>query len=192
MGKVVGTSALKPNPDEKYRFTDWLNWPENERWELIAGRAYNMSPSPNVPHQDYVMKLANQLYSFLEGESCRLFVAPLDVFLEAEEAGDEGDTVVQPDLMVVCAGEKIKKNGIHGSPDFLVEVLSDSTANKDFSSKRDLYERSGVREYWLIQPDTGTVFQYLLKGDSFAPLIEHRRGAVVESPVISGFKWTCG
>ena len=52
-----------------------------------------MSPSPNVPHQDYVMKLANQLYSFLEGESCRLFVAPLDVFLEAEEAGDEGDTV---------------------------------------------------------------------------------------------------
>lgn len=191
MGNIVGTSALKPDPNEKYRFSDWRNWPEDERWELIEGLAFDMSPAPTVPHQDYIMKLSNRLYTFLEESPCRLFIAPLDLFLEEEEEGDRGDTVVQPDIMVVCDPEKIRKNGIHGTPNFIVEVLSDSTANKDFSIKRDLYERSGVREYWLIQPDTATVYQYLLEGDHFAPLIEHRRGDTVESRVLKGFIWDC-
>jgi Uma2 family endonuclease len=99
--------------------------------------------------------------------------------------------VVQPDVLAVCDPDKIHENGIHGAPDFVVEVLSDATANKDFGVKRELYEKSGVREYWIIQPETATVFQYVLDGNTFAPVREFRRGASVPSSVFSGFSWVC-
>ncbi|MFH2114848.1 MAG: Uma2 family endonuclease [Spirochaetota bacterium] len=82
-------------------------------------------------------------------------------------------------------------NGVHGAPDFVVEVLSDATANKDFGIKLELYETSGVREYWIIQPETATVFQYVLDGNTFAPVREFRRRLPVPSAVFAGFSWVC-
>lgn len=189
MGKLNGTGALKP--DKRYTLEEWRSWPEDERWELIDGIVYNMSPSPNVGHQEKGFDLGRRLGNFLEDKPCRVFLAPLDVFLD-DESEESAKTVVQPDVLVVCDQAKIHEDGIRGAPDFVAEVLSDSTANKDFSIKKEIYERHGVREYWLIQPDTGTVFQYIREGRIFTPLQEHRRGEPVKSAVIEGFTWVCG
>ena len=185
MGKVDGTSALKL--DARYTLADWRSWPEGERWELIDGLAYAMSPAPRVPHQAQAGELFGELRHYLKGKPCRVFMAPLDVFLEEE--GESGSTVVEPDVIAVCESAKIRDDGIHGAPDFAAEVLSESTASKDFGVKKELYERAGVREYWIIHPDTGAVFQYLRDGALFAPVKEHRRGQIVESAVFPGFRW---
>jgi len=119
-------------------------------------------------------------------------VAPVDVFLD-DDTLEEGQTptVVQPDVLVVCDPDKVKDDGIHGAPDFVVEVLSDSTANKDLGVKKQMYESRGVREYWIVQPEGATVFQYLLEGERYAPLKEYRQGETVESRVLPDFRWLC-
>ena len=193
MPHVSGTSALEEN--RRYTIEEYRSWPDEERWELIDGVPYSMSPAPRVPHQDTAGNLFNRLYNFLEGKPCKVYMAPLDIYLQNKTAEEE-QTVVQPDVLAVCDLSIIKDDGIHGAPDFIAEVLSDSTANKDFSVKKDLYERSGVKEYWLIQPDNCTVFQYLregsdLLGERFAPIKEFRRGEPVESAVFTGFVWDC-
>jgi Uma2 family endonuclease len=176
--------------DGRYTLADWRSWPPDERWELIDGVAYGMSPAPRVPHQKKAGDLFGDLRSYLRGKPCQPFMAPLDVFLD--EAGrEDGGIVVEPDVMVVCDPGKIADDGIHGAPDFVAEVLSDSTANKDFGVKKELYERSGVGEYWIIHPDTGAVFQYVRDGALFAPVKEHRRGVPVHSTIFPGFSWVC-
>lgn len=188
MTKTEGTSALKR--DERYTLADWRSWPAEERWELIDGIAYGMSPAPRVPHQEKAYDLGRQIGNFLVGKPCKPYMAPLDVFLEEAER-DDGGIVVEPDVMVVCDHGKIANDGIHGAPDFVAEVLSDSTANKDFGIKKELYERAGVREYWIVQPETGTVFQYIRNGALFAPVKEYRRGVAVHSSIFEGFSWSC-
>jgi len=158
MPETAGTSALKEG--ERFTLADWRSWPPNERWELIDGVAYNMSPAPRVPHQEKAGDLFGELRDYLKNKPCKVFMAPLDVFLEEAE---HGDTVVEPDVLVVCEPAKIQDDGIHGAPDFVAEVLSEGTAHKDFGVKRELYERVGVREYWIIHSDTGFVYQYTLR-----------------------------
>jgi len=187
VGRVEGTSALKE--DRKYTLAEWRTWPEDERWELIYGVPYGMSPSPRVSHQGQAFDLGRRLGNFLEGEPCRVFMAPLDVFLRDQDQDE--DIVVEPDVMVVCDPDRIKDDGIHGAPDFIAEVLSDSTAYKDLGVKKELYERSGVKEYWIIQPDTCAVFVYRGGADGFAPLREYRRGEAVDSALFPGFTWVC-
>ncbi len=197
MNRTDGSSAL--DLGKRYTLADWRSWPSDERWELIDGVAYNMSPAPKVKHQDRAGQLFARLFDWLEDKPCKVYMAPLDVFLPREEAnsGDSrgdasGDvTVVQPDVLAVCDADKVEDDGVHGAPDFVVEVLSDATANKDFGVKRELYEKSGVREYWIIQPETATVYQYVLEGATFAPVREFRRGVPVHCAVFSGFSWVC-
>jgi len=188
MSKTEGISALKL--DGRYTLADWRSWPSDERWELIDGIAYGMSPAPRVPHQEKAYDLGRKLGNFLEGKPCKPYMAPLDVFLEEDERED-GGIVVEPDLMVVCDHGKVSNDGIHGAPDFVAEVLSDSTAYKDFGVKKELYERAGVREYWIINPETGAVFQYVRDGTLFAPVREHRRGVAVQCSIFGGFSWIC-
>jgi len=186
MPKTEGTSALKD--DEKFTLEQRLAWPEDERWELIGGVAYNMCASPTARHQRSAGKLYIDLCKFLDGKSCEAFHAPFDVFLPD---GDEEstDTVVIPDVLVVCDPGKIQENGIHGAPDFIAELLSPSTAYKDLSNKKTLYERAGVREYWIINPDTGSVFPYVLKDGSYGAALEVLRGESIESAALPGFVW---
>ncbi len=186
MIETAGTSALKAG--EKFTLDQWRTWPEGERWELIGGVAYAMSPAPRVPHQDLVGRLFYEIYSFLQRKSCTPFVAPLDVFLPKGDP-DSSDTVVQPDVFVVCDPDKVQDDGIHGAPDFVVEVLSDSTAYKDLSTKKELYERAGVREYWLVNPQNGSVFTYALVDGHYGPTIEILRGGAVKSVALPGFIW---
>lgn len=145
------TLALKDQ--QSHTYGDYLSWPNDVRYELIDGEAYLMAPAPDLAHQDVAGEIYFQARQALQGKSCRAFIAPVDVRLpKAQEADDTIDTVVQPDVLVVCDGHKLDKRGVRGAPDWVVEVLSPSTAGHDQINKRQLYERHGVREYWLIHP----------------------------------------
>lgn len=138
------------------------------RWELLEGRAYAMS-SPSPLHQDVVMALALQLGPQLQGGSCRLYTAPLDVKLSEHD-------LVQPDLLVVCRSQQIRPGTIEGPPRLVIEVLSPSTLRHDRVRKLDLYGRTGVEECWLVNPSPFMVEVYSNQGGVFA-----RRGAATET-----------
>ncbi len=140
--------------NERYTFGDYLQWPEDERWELIEGVAYSMSPSPSWRHQGLAGELFAQIRSFLKDSPCRVFMAPLDILLpdeEEEELQDNDlDTVVQPDLVVICDTDKLGERAVRGAPDIAVEVLSPYSWERDLRLKMRVYEERGVREYWVL------------------------------------------
>ncbi|MFV0401265.1 MAG: Uma2 family endonuclease [Oscillospiraceae bacterium] len=140
--------------DQTYTYADYSTWDDSERWELIEGLPYAMSPAPAPKHQEISFALSLQLGNFLKGKPCKLYPAPFDVRLNADR---EDDTVVQPDLSVICDSAKIDDKGCKGAPDFVVEILSPSTARRDRMVKFQLYLQAGVREYWIVDPDTQTV-----------------------------------
>lgn len=134
--------------DEHYTYRDLLSWPEDQRWELIDGVAYDMTPAPIRRHQEILGDLHLQIGNFLIGKPCRVYMAPFDVLIPKHDEGEEEiDTVVQPDIAVVCDRSKLTERGCKGAPDLVIEILSPSTAEKDTLTKLKLYERAGVKEY---------------------------------------------
>lgn len=166
--------------DQHYTYKDYRQWPEDERWELIQGVAYSMG-APTLSHQGVSATLMAEIYLHLKGKPCQVFAAPTDVLfpLLKEQEEDEVDTVVQPDILVVCDPDKLRTKGIWGAPDLVVEILSPSTSRKDLREKFDLYQRAGVREYWVIEPAGRWMQQYSMGPDGqYAPevtLIEKGR-----------------
>lgn len=147
-----------------HTYGEYLTWPEDVRYELIDGQAYLMAPAPDLAHQDITGEIYRQLANQLEGKPCRPFIAPVDVRLpKGNEADERIDTVVQPDVLVVCDESKLDRRGVRGAPDFLVEVLSPATAFHDHQRKRSVYERAGVREYWLVDPTERMITIYRLE-----------------------------
>jgi len=137
----------------RFTYADYCTWPEEERWELIDGEAYAMAPAPARVHQDVVVAIAARIYGALGGTACRVYIAPFDVRLpDRDEADEVVTTVVQLDIAVICDPAKLDDKGCRGAPDWIIEVLSPATAAKDQIQKRALYERHGVREYWLVHP----------------------------------------
>ena len=147
---------------QKYSYADYAQWPEDERWELIDGVPYAMT-APQRLHQDIVFELGGQVRNYLQGKPCKGYTAPFDVRLPRQDEADaKVETVVQPDLSVICDPSKLDKQGCRGAPDWIVEVLSPSTALKDMDSKRSLYQRHGVQEYWIIHPEDRWILVYTL------------------------------
>lgn len=151
-------------PAEKvqYTFADCLTWDENEHIEIIGGETVMMAP-PSRFHQEISFEIGRQLGNFLEGKRCKVYLAPFGVRL-FEKDGDmpeDVDTVVEPDISVVCDREKLDKYGCKGAPDLIIEVLSPSTRQHDRLVKLNLYQRAGVREYWIVDPDTQSVQVFL-------------------------------
>ena len=139
--------------ERRYTYGDYLNWPEGERWELVEGRAYALTPSPTEKHQDASAELTAILREYFKGKPCRAFAAPFDVRLpEASEKDESIETVVQPDLLVVCDPAKLDGKGVRGAPDLTIEILSESTAARDLGEKLQLYEKHGVRCYIIADP----------------------------------------
>lgn len=136
--------------ETRYTYRDYASWDDGERWELIDGIAYNMTPAPLLIHQMIVGNLSRLIGDALKDKRCTVFIAPTDVVLSEEN-------VIQPDVFVVCDPDKVTKENIQGAPDFIAEVLSPSTSKKDRDIKRGLYERFGVKEYALLEPE----FRYL-------------------------------
>jgi Uma2 family endonuclease len=147
--------------NERYTYRQYRTWPEGERWELIEGQAWNMSPAPRVRHQAILVKLLSRIFDFLEGKPCQVFGSPFDVLLpEGDESDEEVDTVVQPDIVVYCDRSKINEFGARGAPDLAVEILSPSTSKKDLREKFNLYERHSVREYWVVDPGNKSIIVF--------------------------------
>ncbi|MDR3238821.1 MAG: Uma2 family endonuclease [Clostridiales bacterium] len=134
--------------------------------EVISGLRIVMMSEPALNHDIVVSNLQGMFYNFLRGKICRSFVDGVAVHL-LEESGGKGDNVVVPDAFILCDRRKWQKDGIHGTPDLIVEVLSPSTKKNDRGSKKDLYEKAGVKEYWLVDPDIQEVEVYLLNEDRF-------------------------
>ncbi|TVQ21212.1 MAG: Uma2 family endonuclease [Spirochaetaceae bacterium] len=144
-----------------FTYKDYRSWPADERWELIQGIAYNMSPAPARRHQGILSELSVAFGVHFRDGSCKVYVAPFDVLLpDQAQSVDESDTVVQPDLVVVCDSSKLTRQGCTGAPDFVAEILSPATAFKDMEDKLRVYERHGVREYWIINPANDTLMVY--------------------------------
>jgi len=150
---------------EQFTFADCLTWDEGTRIEIIGGEAYMMSP-PSRIHQEISVELCRQLANFLEGKRCKIYPAPFGVRL-FEQYGDRPesvDTVVEPDISVICDMDKLDKHGCKGAPDMVIEILSPSTRRHDRLVKLNLYQRAGVREYWIVDPDTQSVQVFLQDG----------------------------
>jgi Uma2 family endonuclease len=150
--------------DRHFTYGDYRLWPEDERWELIDGVAWNMCAAPNRAHQAVSGELYRQIANWLKGKPCRVYDAPFDVLLPAwaGQLDDEVDTVVQPDIVVYCDRSKLTDAGATGAPDWAVEIISPWTSRKDLNEKYRLYERVGVREYWVLDPAAKSLQVYRL------------------------------
>lgn len=139
----MGSPVRKTN--QAYTYEDYVTWPEEERWEIIDGGAYSMTPAPTTGHQRISRELGRMIVSFFYRKPCEPFIAPVDVVLDDRN-------IVQPDILVVCDPAKVTEKNIQGAPDLVIEILSPSTSVKDRREKRRLYERFGVSEYIIIDP----------------------------------------
>lgn len=158
--------ALPEEKENRYTYGDYISWSGEERWELIDGVPFNMSPSPSRKHQVILRELLGQFWSFLQDRECEVYSAPFDVRLpKADEEDEDIQTVVQPDILVVCDRNKLDEKGCRGAPDLIIEIVSPYTASRDMKEKFSLYERHGVREYWLVYPIEKTVMVFILGED---------------------------
>ena len=170
-------------PDSHYTYADYCSWPDDERWELIGGEAYAMS-APSLGHQAVSIALSNQLYSFLRGKPCKAFTAPCDVRLNPG-AGD--DTVVQPDIIVVCDESKLEDGkSVAGAPDLIIEILSPATAGYDMVQKYRLYQHSGVREYWIADPEKKLLMVNVLRDGKYTGSMYFEDDDAVPVSVLDG------
>jgi Uma2 family endonuclease len=155
IGEVI---MSMPQRNSGYGYDDYVKWNDG-RWELFDGEVYDMSPWPSQAHQETSVELLVLIHSFLKGKPCKVFSAPFDVRLNYD--GND-DTVCQPDLLVVCDASKLDGACCKGAPDFIVEIISPSTARMDRIIKFEHYRRAGVREYWIIDPEEKTLLACVL------------------------------
>lgn len=154
--------------NQRYTYADYLTWQFDEMVELIRGKVFRMSPAPNRYHQEISSNLHLSIGTFLKGKPCRIYHAPFDVRLPLppnKQTADKIDTVVQPDLSIICDPSKLDVQGCNGAPDWIIEILSLSTGHKDLTEKFDLYQSAQVREYWIVHPTDGTVIPYRLNAE---------------------------
>jgi len=164
MSKISHFSQL--DLERTYSYADYLAWRFDETVELLRGKVSLMRPAPNLRHQRISKNLLVEIGGYLKGKPCQVFHAPFDVRLYDRKkslvANQDIYTVVQPDLCVVCDGGKLDPKGCLGAPDWIIEILSKSTAQKDTQTKFQLYQEAGVKEYWLVYPYEATVSQFVL------------------------------
>ncbi|MDE6898933.1 MAG: Uma2 family endonuclease [Lawsonibacter sp.] len=165
-----------PAEEMRYTFADYLTWDEDDHIELIYGYPYMMS-SPSTEHQLVSGELFAQLHTYLADKKCRVIAAPYAVrlFEEASDRPEDVNTVVEPDLVVICDPSKMDRRGCKGTPDLVIEILSPSSRRHDRIVKLDLYQRAGVREYWVVNPEDRTVQVMLLKDSYLLPVEDYGR-----------------
>jgi Uma2 family endonuclease len=181
------SDAMKiPDFDEngRYTYADYLEWEGPERYQLINGEVFMMA-SPSVVHQALVMELSNQFYNWLRGKPCQVFAAPLDVRLFPEEDNSD-DTVVQPDLLVVCDKGKLGR-AVNGPPDLAVEILSPSNSQKELLLKFQYYLEAGVREYWVIYPEEKKVQVHVYENGHYLSTV-YKETARISVTVLPGLE----
>ena len=179
---------MAPLPQEyHYTFADLLDWDDNTRYELYGGVPVALA-SPSNTHQLICMDLSRQIANYLVGKQCQVYPAPFDVrlFEGQEDTPEDVDTVVQPDISVVCDPKKTDGHGCKGAPDLVIEVSSPSTARYDKLTKYNLYQRAGVREYWIVSPEDRTVQVYTLESGILQPRAFYGPEDVAKVHVLDG------
>jgi Uma2 family endonuclease len=178
--------------NKKYTYADYLTWKFSERVELIKGRIFKMSPAPNRRHQRLSWQLTLVIGNFLNKKKCEAFSAPFDVRLPLPEnkiTKDKTDTVVQPDLCVICDLEKLDEQGCNGAPDLIIEILSPGNSKKEMRDKFELYQNAGVLEYWIVEPYKEYIIRYNLNKEGVyqgsQPMME---GMIIESQILKGLE----
>ena len=164
--------------DYHYTWDDYRTWPDDTRWEIIGGAAYAMSPAPLIRHQWIQQKLSYLLGSYFADKKCNVFPAPTDVKLTEED-------IVQPDLLVVCDNNKIKRTHIEGAPTLVIEILSPSSVTYDRVHKMQLYAKSKVKEVWLITPYPWLAEVYALDGNGYRLSNSYEKTDILKSEIFS-------
>ncbi len=151
-----------------YTYADYVNFTFEYMVELIRGKIYKMTPAPSSRHQIVAGNLHYLMRANFTEKNCQIFIAPLDVILPIyNQKKDSPNTVVQPDLCIVCDPEKIQDAGCFGAPDLIIEIISPHTSKKDLTQKYDVYEEAGVREYWIVFHKEAIIESYVLAGSKF-------------------------
>lgn len=147
-----------------YTEDDYYNLPENIRAELIEGNVIYNQAAPSRIHQTILMELSGTIRDYLKskGGSCRVYPAPFAVKLKKDRK-----TIVEPDISVICDPNKLTDRGCTGAPDWIIEIISPGNSSNDYILKLNLYANSGVREYWIVDPDKKRVFVYFLEKAKF-------------------------
>lgn len=154
-----------PDENKTYTYRDYKEWKDDGRWELINGNPFLMAP-PSRIHQEILREILTIFSVYLKDKSCKVYSAPFGVRLpKGNEKDEDIETVVEPDIVVVCDKSKLDDEGCKGAPDLVVEIVSPSTARNDKIKKFNLYEMAGVKEYWIVEPDNKIVTVFTLDDD---------------------------
>ena len=173
----------------KYTYRDYLNMPDDgNRWEIIDGVPYMMA-APNTQHQKILTRVFLRIGVFLEGKLCQVFPAPYDVRFPIynEEKDDDVTNTVQPDISVFCDPSAIDEKGGKLPPDIAVEILSPSSTKMDRIRKFQLYEKAGVKEYWIVDGTNENIEVHLHDGYKFLSKKRYSIGDTLASTVLEGF-----
>lgn len=164
MPKITQLSQLDLN--KTYSYADYITWQIDETVELIKGKIMLMSPAPNVGHQSIERNLIIDIGTYLKGKQCKVFPAPFDVRLYDRKksilTSKEIHTVVQPDVSVICHPDILDRQGCNGAPDWIIEILSKGNSKREMQIKYELYQETGVSEYWIVYPNDQAVHQFVL------------------------------
>ncbi len=157
-------TTLNLDINKRYTYADYLTWMDDKRRELFDGMVKLMTPAPSMRHQELSFNLSGILRNYLIHKSCKGFAAPSDVRLpKGKNKQDETIyTVLQPDLYVVCDLSKLDEKGCLGAPDFIIEIVSTGNSKRDFQDKFEIYQKHGVREYWIVNPNDENVNVFVL------------------------------
>jgi len=155
--------------NENYTYADVLEWDESVRAEIINGEVFMMS-YPDTAHQEISGEIYTQIHNFLKGKTCKAYAAPFGVRLFPKKNLSD-DTFVLPDIVVVCDKTKLDKRGCNGAPDLIIEILSPSTASYDRIAKFRLYQKAGVREYWIVDGENRAIYVHVLKNGHYSTTV---------------------
>ena len=157
--------------NKRYTYADYLTWTDDKMRELFNGFIRFMSPAPKLKHQKINGILFVNLFKIIENSKCKceVFSAPFDVRLpeNGEKADEQIYNVVQPDICVICDQSKLDENGCIGAPDLIVEIISKSSERRDAIEKKALYEKVGVKEYWIVYPNDEIIHVYILLNEKY-------------------------
>lgn len=161
MNEAVAAYMVKKQGE--YTLDDYYALPEDIRAELIDGEL-NIMDAPSTKHQSLIMELLFEIKLYIRTNkgTCKILPSPLDVQLDCDDK-----TMVQPDISVICAKDKVREKVIFGAPDFCIEIISPSSRKRDYSLKMVKYMNAGVREYWIVDPKRETVVCYFFEAEDY-------------------------
>ena len=174
--------------NKKYSFADYLTWFDGKRRELFDGFIKMMPLAPSSFHQEVSIELATKIKTFIKKKKCKVFHSPFDVRLPntSKTSDDNIYTVVQPDISVICDLSKIDKKGCLGAPDLIIEIVS-ANSKRDIEDKFKLYEKHGIREYWIVYPFEKSISVFFLNNEKYELVGMYAESGKVKVNIFDGF-----